>query len=241
MRHIAVLLRRVPSKIKRSEMNFTSILRPIAFLICFGSVLTAQPPPLAVPDQPLPALDAGVEFHVLLHASGGVPPYTWAVDSGNLPEGISLTREGLLAGRPAKPGTFSFVLKVEDSAHPANTINKEFQAEVTAPLLLEWLDPPKVRDDRIDGSVEISNGSKDTFDLTVIIVAVAENGRATVLGYEHFPLKAGIANRRILFGTTLPHGGYEIHADAIAEIPARGTILRQGLQSPDALQIVQGP
>ncbi len=241
MRHIAVLLRRTRRKIKRSEMNLTSILRLMAFVACMGSVLFAQGPFLAVPDQPLPALDAGVEFHVLLHATGGVPPYSWSVDSGNLPEGVSLTREGLLAGRPLKPGAFSWVLKVEDSAHPANTINKEFQAEVTAPLLLEWLDPPKVRDDRIDGSVEISNGSKDTFDLTVIIVAVAENGRATVLGYEHFPLKAGIANRRILFGTTLPHGGYEIHADAIAEIPARGTILRQGLETPKPLQIVQGP
>ncbi len=231
------------SRVKSNEakMNLTSILRLIALLICFGSVLIAQAPPLAVPDQPLPALDAGVEFHVLLHASGGVPPYIWSVDSGNLPEGISLTREGLLAGRPAKPGAFSFVLKVEDSAHPANTINKEFRAEVTAPLLLEWLEPPKVRDDRIDGSVKVSNGSKDTFDLTVIIVAVAENGRATALGYEHFPLKAGVTNRKILFGSTLSYGGYEIRADAIAEIPARGTILRQGLETPKPLQIVQGP
>ncbi len=222
-------------------MNITSILRLIAFLICFGSVLAAQAPLLAVPDQPLPALDAGVEFHVLLHATGGVSPYMWSVDSGNLPEGISLTREGLLAGRPAKPGAFSFVLKVEDSAHPANTVNKEFRAEVTAPLLLEWLELPKVRDDRIDGSVQISNGSKDTFDLTVIIVAVADNGRATALGYEHFPLKAGTTNFKIPFGATLPYGGYEIRADAIAEIPARKTILRQGLETSKPLQIVQGP
>jgi len=222
-------------------MNLTSIMRLIVFLICFGSMLAAQGPPLAIPDQPLPALDAGVEFHVLLHATGGVPPYGWSVDSGNLPEGITLSREGLLAGRPAKPGAFSFVLRVEDSAHPANTINKEFQAEVTAPLLLEWRDPPKVHDDRIEGSVQVSNGSKDTFDLTVIIVAVAENGRATVLGYEHFPLKAGAANLKIPFGSTLGYGGYEIRADAIAEIPARNTILRQGLQAPNSLQIVPTP
>jgi hypothetical protein len=219
-------------------MKLTSIVRLSAFLICYGSLLVAQAPPLAIPDQPLPALDAGVEFHVLMHATGGVPPYSWNVDGGNLPEGVSLTREGLLAGRPAKRGAFSFVLKVEDSAHPANTINKEFQGEVTAPLLLEWLDPPKVRDDRIDGSVQVSNGSKDAFDLTVIIVAVAENGRATALGYEHFPLKAGVAHQKILFGSTLPYGGYQIRADAIAEIPARNTILRQALETPKPLQIV---
>ena len=69
--------------------------------------------------------------------------------------------------------------------------------------------------------MQVSNGSKDTFDLTVIIVAVADNGRATAIGYEHFPLKAGATNVQIPFGNTLPHGGYVIHADAIAEIPTR--------------------
>ena len=147
-----------------------------------------------------------MEFHVLLHASGGVPPYVWSVASGDLPDGINLTPEGLLAGRPTRPGAFDFTLKVEDSGHPAHSINKEFRAVVTASLLLEWLQSPKVRDNRIDGSVQVSNGSKDTFDLTVIIVAVADNGRATAIGYEHFPLKAGATNVQIPFGNTLPHG-----------------------------------
>jgi len=222
-------------------MNFGKIVRLITIVIGFCSLLAAQAPPLAVVDQTLPPLDAGVEFHVLLHASGGVPPYAWSVASGDLPEGITLTPEGLMAGRPTKPGTFAFTLKVEDSGHPAHSINKEFRAEVAAPLLLEWLEPPKVRDNRIDGIVQVSNGSKDLFDLTVIIVAVAENGRATAIGYEHFPLKAGTINFQIPFGDTLPHGAYVIHADAIAEIPTRKAILRQRLQTPQPLQVVQGP
>jgi hypothetical protein len=89
--------------------------------------------------------------------------------------------------------------------------------------------------------VLVSNGSKNTFDLTVVIVAVAENGRATAIGYEHFPLKAGATNVQISFGNTLPSGGYVIHADAIAEVPSRNSILRQRLQSPQPLQVVQGP
>ena len=94
--------------------------------------------------------------------------------------------------------------------------------------------------DRIDGIVQLSNGSRDDFDLTVIIVAVAESGRATAIGYEHFPLKAGAASVQIPFGNTLPHGAYAIHADAIAEIPTRKAILRQRLQTPQ-LQVTQGP
>jgi hypothetical protein len=222
-------------------MNVTQIMCLIAILICFCSLLAAQAPPLAVVDEALPALDAGVEFHVLLHASGGVPPYVWSVASGDLPEGITLTPEGLMAGRPAKLGVFTFTLSVEDSSHPAHTVSKDFHVEVTASLLLEWLHPPKVRDNRIDGVLQVSNGSKDVFDLTVIVVAVAENGRATAIGYEHFPLKAGAVNVQIPIGNTLPHGGYVIHADAIAEIPTRKAILRQRLESPQPLQVIQGP
>ena len=222
-------------------MNFTRIIRLIAILICFRGMLAGQAPPLAIADEALPAIDAGVEFHMLLHATGGVPPYVWSVASGDLPEGVTLTPEGLLSGRAAKPGTSSFTLKVEDSGHPAHTITKDFRAVVAAPMLLEWLQPPKVHDNRIDGAVQVSNGSADTFDLTVIIVAVADNGRATAIGYEHFPLKPGATNVQIPFGNTLPHGGYVIHADAIAEIPTRKAILRQGLQTPQPLQVIQGP
>ncbi len=222
-------------------MNFTKIARLIAVLICFGSLLAAQAPPLAIVDEALPPLEAGVEFHILLHASGGVAPYVWSVASGDLPEGVTLTPEGLLAGRPAKPGTSAFSLEIEDSGRPAHTINKEFKAVVTASLLIEWLQPPKVRDNRIDGIVQVSNGSADDFDLTVVIVAVAENGRATAIGYEHFALKAGAISVQIPFGSTLPHGAYVIHADAIAEIPTRKAILRQRLQTPQPLLVVQGP
>ncbi len=222
-------------------MNFAKIIRLIAIPICFCGLLAAQAPPLAVVDEAQPTLDAGVEFHVLLHATGGVPPYVWSVVSGDFPDGVTLTPEGLLAGRPAKPGTFTFTLKVEDSGRPAHPINKDFRVVVAASLLIEWLQPPKVHDNRIDGVVQVSNSSNDNFDLTVVIVAVADNGRATAIGYEHFPLKAGAISVKIPFGNTLPHGAYVIHADAIAEIPARKAILRQRLQTPQPLQIVQGP
>src|SRR5258707_9363731 len=222
-------------------MNSITITRLLTILICACGVLAAQVPPLVIADEALPDVDACVEFHMLLHATGGVPPYVWSVASGDLPEGVTLTPEGLLAGRAAKPGTSTFTLKVEDSGHPAHTITKDFRAVVAASMLLEWLQPPKVHDNRIDGAVQGSNGSADTFDLTVIIVAVADNGRATAIGYEHFPLKAGATNVQIPFGNTLPHGGYVIHAHAIAEIPTPKAIHRQRLPKPPPFQVIQGP
>lgn len=227
------------SKKNRGISSKTVIGALIMMLILCG--LAAAQPPLAVVDEALPPIVAGVDFHVLLHATGGAPPYVWSVAGGELPEGINLTPEGLLSGRPTKPGAFALTLKVEDSGHPGHSITKELKVVVTASLLLEWLQPPKVHDNRIDGSVQVSNGSPDIFDLTVVIVAVAENGRATAIGYEHFPLKAGATNVPIIFGNTLPHGGYVIHADAVAEIAARRAILRQRLQTPQPLQVVPGP
>ncbi|MGB9074264.1 MAG: putative Ig domain-containing protein [Terriglobales bacterium] len=224
-------------------------LLPIAAIVLIiatcSRVVGAQqlpaPPPLAIQDQSLP-LHAGIDAHIPLHASGGVPPYRWSVASGDLPPGIALDAAGFLVGRASKPGDFAFTLMVTDSAQPAHSINKELRAQVTAALLLEWLRSPQVQGTEINGVVEVSNGTKDDdFDLTVIIVAVNEIGRATALGYQHMALKAGVMNFQVPFGSTLPAGTYVVHADAVAEIPARNTILRQRLQTPTALQIVQGP
>jgi hypothetical protein len=223
-----------------STMTFKLALWTAAVVMICGTMLSAQTP-LAVVEDSLPTLVNGVEIHTQLHARGGQPPYVWSIASGELPEGITLTPEGLLHGKPTKSGTFSLVLKIEDSGRPAHTINKEFKVVIATSLLLEWNQPPKVHDNRIDGSVQVSNGSSDTFDLTVVIVAVAENGRATAIGYEHFDLKPSPDSTKIPFGNTLPSGAYVIHADAIAEIAAKNAILRQRLQTPQPLHVTVGP
>lgn len=198
-------------------------------------------PPLAVVEDTLPSLDAGMESRVVLHAQGGVPPYHWRLVAGELPDGVQLTNEGVLTGRPAKSGIFPFTVTVEDSAHPAHSINKELRAQVTGSLVLEWLQPPTVLGDRIDGVAQLSNGSKDDFDLTFIVVGVNEMGRATALGYQHVTLPAGTVNLRVPFGSSLPRGAYVVHADAVAEIAAKNTILRRRLQTPAPLPVAQGP
>jgi hypothetical protein len=227
--------------VKSNEVGvkLTKVVALAAILICFRGVIAAETP-LTIIDDSLPSLNAGEEFHALCHASGGAPPYLWSVD-GELPEGISLSQDGILSGRPAKAGPLVITVILADSSHPRHEVQKTFHATVGASFLLEWLESPRVRDNRIDGSVQVSNGSRDTYDLTVIIVAVAESGRATAIGYERFPLKPGANQVPITFGNTLPHGAYVIHADAIAEIPARQSILRQRLQTPQALPVAAGP
>jgi len=74
-----------------------------------------------------------------------------------------------------------------------------------------------------------------------VILAVAENGRATAIGYQHFPLNAGITSFEIAFGETLPRGAYVVHVDAIAEVPPKDAIYRARLQTKEKLQVVVGP
>lgn len=214
----------------------------VALAACFGigvSVTVAETP-LTIVDDSLPTMSAGEQFNFTFHGTGGAPPYVWSVD-GKLPDGLSMSHQGVLSGRPAKSGPLTVTVVLTDSSRPAHPVQKSFQTAIIGSLVLEWLDAPKVDNNRIDGSVEVSNGSKDEFDLTVVIVAVAENGRATAIGYERFPLKPGTTNFPITFGNTLPNGAYVIHADAVAEIPARKNILRQRLQTPGPLRVAVGP
>jgi hypothetical protein len=78
-------------------------------------------------------------------------------------------------------------------------------------------------------------------DLTFDVKAVAENGRATEIGYQHFPLKRGTIAMQLPFGETLPHGGYVVYVNVVGEVAKRNAIYRQGMQTPGALQVVVGP
>jgi hypothetical protein len=73
--------------------------------------------------SPLPTAYVGAPYADGLTASGGKPPYTWAVVSGTLPPGLSLSASGVLSGTPAAGslGTYPFTVQVTDAASPADT------------------------------------------------------------------------------------------------------------------------
>ena len=87
----------------------------------------------------------------------------------------------------------------------------------------------------------VSNQTEQDFDLTVIMVAVNETGRATAIGYQHFPLKKNTTSLEIPFGENLPQGTYEINVDAVAEVAATNSIYRARLVPKERFQVLQGP
>jgi hypothetical protein len=62
-----------------------------------------------------PTGTVGTAYNFQLAATGGVPPYTWAVASGSsLPAGLSLSSAGVVSGTPTASGTFSPSIAVTD-------------------------------------------------------------------------------------------------------------------------------
>jgi len=56
-----------------------------------GGGPTSSPKPLAIMTSSLPNGTAWVAYNQMIHATGGVGPYTWTVKSGALPHSLALS------------------------------------------------------------------------------------------------------------------------------------------------------
>lgn len=182
---------------------------------------------LAIATQALPHALAGQYYSFQLLASDGVTPLSWHLLQGKLPPGVRLSaNSGLISGVPTYGGDFHVVIEATDSsAHPMQA-QQEFILTVNPALAISWGQAPAVQDSTISGQIVISNYLDNAIDLTVIVLAVNEIGKAFALGYQRFTLPARIANQSIPFASSLPVGTYTVHADAIAEAPDTNSIYR---------------
>jgi hypothetical protein len=197
---------------------------------------------LLIEPEKLPETYPQEPYSVKLFAKGDyVPVLQWRLESGALPPGINLDQYGELRGAAERAGEFEFVAAVRDGGQPQQAVQKVFVIKVVEAIKLEWKVPAHVTANRIDGSVAVSNTTRDDMDLTFDVKAVAENGRATEIGYQHFPLKKGTVGMMLPFGETLPHGGYVIYVNVVGEVAKRNAIYRQRMQTPGPLQVVVGP
>ena len=96
--------------------------------------ITVRPTPITVVTTSLPNGAASTPYQVFLVADGGTPPYTWTIDTGTPPAGVTLSAAGELSGTPGAAGTFNFTVRATDSS-PGG-----FQQSATSALSLE-IDP----------------------------------------------------------------------------------------------------
>lgn len=204
--------------------------------------VSRQDAALVIATVDLPATYPQAQYQVMLDARGNyVPPLHWRVNDGALPPGIKLDENGLLHGEAERAGEFQFTVALRDSGNPQQTVQKSFTLKVVEALVVTWKEPPHVNGSRIEGSVEVSNATPEAMDLTFDVKAVADNGRATEIGYQHFPLRRGATPMVLPFGDTLPSGAYVVYVNVVGEIARRSVIYRQGLQTPGPLQVNVAP
>ncbi len=187
-------------------------------------------------EKTLPRAILTTSYEAKLTATGGVPPRAWEVIAGSLPPGLDLDPvSGKISGTPTALGQFHFAVEVSDADDPADTRSREFTLAVIAALVVEWKSAPAVTQDGIAGSVKLANQTASDADLTMIVVAVNEIGKAFVLGYQQFTFAGQATIPEIVFGSSLPRGNYIVHADVIAEMPGKNTIYRARLQTSQPL------
>jgi Putative Ig domain len=218
----------------------------VCYLCVFASIADAQQgaasgEPLVVLTTSLPKAYLRQYYEAHLEARGGITPLRWEVTEGALPAGIVLGRDGVLSGVPTETGEFRFTVTVTDGGRPAVQRNQQLVLTVVAPLMLQWGRYPKITGRRLEGSTTVSNQTGQDFDLTVIMMAVNDIGRATAIGYQHFTLKKDTTSLEIPFGENLPRGSYELNVDAVAEVAATNSIYRARLVPNEKFQVQEGP
>jgi hypothetical protein len=226
----------------RLRPRFAYALGLLVLTCLLGSarLVAWQIDPLTIATASLPSGAAGIAYQAALEPRGGVNPYTWQLAQGSrLPPGLRLRQHrGLITGTPSTPGEYHFTLTLSDVNAPPGHVKRDFTLVVVAGLTVDWKRSPKVSETSIAGSVMVANHTDQPANLTVIVVAVNQIGRATALGYQHFTIQPQ-AQQEIPFGATPGPGNYRVRADAVAYFTTGKTTLRARKQTAEGELVIQ--
>lgn len=99
-------------------LAFAMFMVPVSAMAANASktlTITVAPADLTVTTASLPGAKIGTAYSATLAATGGIGPYTWAVTTGALPPGITLSPAGVLSGTPTAAGTYTMTFTVTDT------------------------------------------------------------------------------------------------------------------------------
>ena len=117
--------------VKVTDANGQSATQATSISVAAGVSITSAAPPAA-------AVNSAYSF--TLTATGGTTPYTWSVNAGTLPPGLTLSSSGVLSGTPTTTGSYPFTVNVIDANKGVATAS--ITLVVSAALTLTFPAPP---------------------------------------------------------------------------------------------------
>jgi Putative Ig domain len=126
------------SRVGRNTQLITAVVCLVVAQLAAGCAASSthansEPSPLAISSDALPAGKAQTAYSATLIATGGTAPYTWSLNSGSLPVGLTLSSSlGQISGTPSQAGTSSFGVQVTDSSSPPQTAKAQLSLTVAA-------------------------------------------------------------------------------------------------------------
>jgi hypothetical protein len=81
--------------------------------LAFTTIVSVPP---SITTATLPNGGVGAAYNVTLQGAGGAGTLTWAVTSGALPTGLSLSTSGVISGTASATGTATFTVTLTDSS-----------------------------------------------------------------------------------------------------------------------------
>jgi hypothetical protein len=137
------------------------------------SITVGSPAPLVTPltiaTSTLAAGTDAVAYSQSLQVTGGAPAYTWAVTSGSLPTGLTLSAaSGVISGVPAKSGTFAFTATVTDASSPVQTKSVALSISIAAsPLILATVSLPVASEGAAYSQTLVATGGTPAYSWSI--------------------------------------------------------------------------
>jgi hypothetical protein len=99
------------------------------------TIAAIPPPPAMTAGDTATDATVGDTYNASVIPDGGTGPYSFAVTSGSLPDGLSLDpQSGVISGTPTTPGSFTAAVQVTDSSSPtAETATDNVAITIQAP------------------------------------------------------------------------------------------------------------
>ena len=150
-------------------------------------------PAVQVTTTSLPNGQIGVAYRQTLTSNVAKTPAHWTLAGGTLPDGLALSTAGVISGTPGHPGTFTFTVRVADSATPAHSATQTLSITV-APMTIT--------------TTSLKNGKAATFYSTALTASGGTSPRTWAVTAGSLPGGLTLSPAGTISGTPAAAGTY---------------------------------